>query len=1149
MPTSSYTFQILLEGKDAIAAAKRIRAELQRELSQGFDLRKEMANIGTEARTTAGRMAQMERELQGATRESGRLEVDLRDADDATRRLVNDFFQGKINADQLEQSLRGSSQAVEATRQEVKWLGRDLQEVAQMGRMERLGAAMTAAAQQTYGLRTLAGGLGRVGTGMMTTGAAIVAPLTLAGQSYLEFSANAGQAARQLKLNAELTDELKSKTLDLSASLGLFTPEEISQGLYTWASAIGAVAESEEDLDRLLKDSTEIQKLASMNQEELGTTTAFVAAILGEFNLETSQTKRVVALLNYTADRTQATVSDLGESLKFVGPIAATLGEDVEDVAAALGVAADAGIKASMSGRAMRQMYISLADPTAEMTKAFNEALGLSGELGQSWQDIVFQGGKFIGTAATIDLLAAATENMTDQQRMALLAHLATANELPVLTALVVDQIEARKEGINSMRAWKKQAEGTIDAEVQAYARWREATKGIQVSQEDMFESWEREWQTYEEEDHARADRVTARWNAAWKRIGKAATESALPALEELAALMDKIGRYAEEHPATVKAILESGALLVGVGALVKAASSGIRLYADWQMIGAAATMLTASENMLTAAGVQQTATGGKLLGGLGGGLGVLGKLGLTVLSVYGGLEVGSRVVGQVRGETVTIRDALEEIWEYTRKSAALTAGTGGALTALLLGEDPSEAFDIAAYEAGKLFGLIEEEGQPAAKTTGDELRDWNVELERARRKVQGVGADLMQIPSTMETGLAKFSESELQAFDLLDQYLRDRKALIERQNEALYEMQQDFLEREEELHQSYLQKRADLEKELRQVVEDPLWRTTKEVIESQKRQADAYEEYQKRIAQTEAEYQKRLRELRENHEDVMEDLEASRDARGILAERRRYRRAVRDAEERKDAEVEAAEERWQEIVKTEREKLAEMREERKRDLEERLRELDENYQEETQKRRLEFEKRYQEKQAQNQKELQQFDRAQSERLAKIMGWEERVRDALRRSYIDREGDLRDHLAQMERMYLEAYDMISQMSSEAMTPEEYRRWHEEIRGHQAGGYAPRGVYRLGEAGREFVLSTSTTRALERAAGHLTQAKVVGMATGVVGRLELVADINVRADPVFGPEFAAQIKSDIRGEIVGLFKQVVATSHPGAHRLH
>jgi TP901 family phage tail tape measure protein len=1144
MPTSSYTFKILLEGKDSIAAAKRIRAELQRELSQGFDLRKEMANIGTEAQTTAGRMAQMERELRGATRQSGRLEVDLRDADDATRRLVSDFYQGKISADQLEQSLRGGSQAVQATRQEVRWLGRDLQQVAQMGRFERFGAAMTAAAQQTYGLRTLAGGLGRMGTGMMTTGAAIVGPLTLAGRSYLEFSKDAGQAARQLKLNAELTDELKSKTLDLSASLGLFTPEEISSGLYTWASAIGAVAESEEDLNRLLTDSTEIQKLAAMNQEQLGTTTEFVAAILGEFRMDTSQTHRTVSVLNYTADRTQATVADLGQAFKYLGPVAADLGEDIEGIAAAMGVAADAGIKGSQSGRAMRQMFIRLVKPTGEMNEAFNQALGLSGDLGQTWQEMVFPQGKFIGLARFIDLVASATESMTDQQRQALLAQMATANELPVLTALVTRQIDARQEGINVLRAEEKIMTGVIDAEVQKYAKWKEATEGVLVSLESAHESWEREQRRYEEEDHARADRVAARWNAAWKKIGKAATESALPALEELADLMDEIGRYAEEHPATVKAILESGALLIGVGALVKAASSGIRLYTDTKMIAAAATMYKASSNMLKAAGIQATSNKGLLSG-----LGSLGKIVAPIAAIVGGLEAGALVAGAVRGEPMHAPEALSEIWEYVRKSGALVAGTGGALTALLLGEDPGEAFDIATYEAGRLFGLIEEEGKPAAKTTGDELRDWNVELERARRKVQGVGADLMQIPSTMETGLAKFSESELQAIDQLVQYNRERKALVERQNEALYDMQQDFLEREGELHQEYLHKRADLEKELRQVIEDPLWRTTKEVIKSQKRRADAYEEYQKRIAQIEEEHQKRLRDLREDHEDKMEGLEANRDARGILAERRRYHRAVRDAKERRDAEVETAEERWQEIVETEREKIAELREERRQDLEERLRELDENYQEETQKRRLEFEKRYQEKQAQNQKELQQFDRAQSERLAKIMGWEERVRDVLRRSYIDREGDLRDHLTRMERMYLESYQMLSQLSPEAMTVEEYRQWHEEVRGHQAGGYADRGLYRLGEAGREFVLSSSTTRALERAAGHLTQAKVVGMTTGVVGRLELMADINVRADPVFGPEFAAQIKSDIRGEIVGLFKQVVATSHPGAHRPH
>ena len=74
--------------------------------------------------------------------------------------------------------------------------------------------------------------------------------------------------------------------------------------------------------------------------------------------------------------------------------------------------------------------------------------------------------------------------------------------------------------------------------------------------------------------------------------------------------------------------------LLPGIGAFIKTASVGIRLYADWQMIGAAATMYKASANMLEAAGLQATSNTA-LLGGLAG---VTGAMGAVVALLAGGM-------------------------------------------------------------------------------------------------------------------------------------------------------------------------------------------------------------------------------------------------------------------------------------------------------------------------------------------------------------------------------------------------------------------------------------------------------------------------------------------------------------------------------
>lgn len=1136
MPTDSYVFRVTLEGSEAIAAARQIRASLEKEFAGGFEFRQakqQMADVSGLAQSAGANIGVMAGQMRGVTQEGGRLEVDLRNADDATRAMVSSLFQSEAGAKQLEQALRGGTQGVQATRQEIKWLGRDLEEVAKMGRSECLAASMSAAATQTYGLRTLAGGVGRMGTGMMAAGTAIVGPLTLAGKSYLEFADDANRAARQLKLNTDLTAELKSKTLDLSANLGLFTAEEISKGLFTWGGAIGAVAESSADLNALLEQSVEIQKLAGMNQEQLGTTTEFVAAIIGEFGMKADQVGQVVETLNYTADRTQATVGDLGEAFKYIGPIAASLGEDMNGVAAAMGVAADAGIKGSMSGRALRQLFIRLVDPTAEMNQAFNEALGLNEALGQSWQDIAFPQGEFMGLANFIDLLAASTEDMTDQQRQALLAQLATANELPMLTALVTKQIDARQQGINVLRAEEKIMAGVIDAEVRKYAEWKSATEGITVSLESATESWEREWEMYEESDTARADRIQKRWDAAWKRVGEAAVTAAVPALERLAALVDEISRYAAEHPEMVSAALQTGALLVGVGALVRAAGSGIKLYADVQMISAAAAMYKASTNMLEAAGVQ-AASNKNLLSGLGG---IALSLGLAAAAL-GAEKYVVEKVGIPDWQQTQIARGTEDYEQYVEAMKSLY-GKGQMET---LTRQQWEAVR-AGEELADVLARTGDEGTIATHDIAEEMKSLKEHERAARREAQGLGDDLMQLPPP-GTGVAAFTEQELEAIDELESYLKRRNDMIEEQNDELLRMEEEFKQSEEEHYQDYLKDRDKLLKELEQVTSRPAWEQTEEYRKSQEKLIEAQAEAAKRRAEIEEDYRRKMRDLAEDHGDKMEDLEAARDAKGILSERTRYARSIRDAQEQRQDQLNEIESRLQETREKEEKQLAESREERRKEAEDKLAELDAEYQAEAIKRQADYDRQREERLLRNQQELEDLQQNHAEKLASIMGWEEDVRDALRQSYVGREMDLRNHLAEMERLYKGAYSVAvgySNQVSGLYASINQRRG--EYTGMQSGGYALPGTYRLGEAGREFVVNAPTTHALEQAIGPLTQGRLAQMAGGGgYNRL----DIRVSADQHFSPEFAAQTEALVQQQIAQLASKLAA-QNPSAYR--
>lgn len=1191
--TSSYTFKILLEGREAIVEARRIRTELERELGRGLDFRQaqqQMGDVADLSRTTGANAAVIAGGLGQAAQEGDKLVWDLRQADDAARQMVSELFRSGASAQQLEQALRGGDQAVEETRQRVKWLGRDLEQVAKMGGMERLGLAMAAASRQTFGLQMFAGAMARVSGMAMATGAALIGPPILAMRRFAEYTRATDRTARAMELSKDVSDELRHALIEQSVAMGMASPEDLAAGLYMWSTGVGATAKTYEDLQKVIQDTVPIQQLAYMQQLNLGTATENTAGILAEYRMEVSETGRVVEVLNATADRTFATVEDLGEAFKFVGPIAYDLGITMEETAAALGIMSDANIKGSMAGRAMRQLLAQLVKTTEEEDEALNKVLRRNTELGQSWRDLVFPEGEFIGLAKWIDLLAAATENLTEEERGNLLATIATANELPALTTLVTRQIEAREHGINAIRAEEKILIGAVDSEVEAYAELERQLTGNLMSLESAHDAFARKVQETTESEVYQLDKLQREWDAAMLALGEHTMKLALPALKELTEVVGDIAEFIADNPWIAEAMLVAGGVIGAVAimgttaanllrimtmirtvamvleglkaarameaaaataqaaaagtqaaaATAQAAAAGTQAAAAGTQEVAAGTQVAAAELQQTAAATQSTANTSLMAG--------LGKFLLGLVAVFGGFEVGRLIAGEVRGEEVTRGEALGEIGTFVGQLAAMTAGTGGMLMAWLLGEDPAEAFAYATTEAGRLLGLIEDAGEQIeqnADETGDELKDWNVELERARRGVQGLSDDLMQLPPIADEALAAFSEAELEAIDELEEYLRRRDDLIEEHGQELIDLEADFLGEQKEQYQEYLDERADLLRELEQVTQDPLWLATEEVQESRAREEEALEEYTKRVQDIVEEHQKKLRDLREDHDDKMEDLEAARDAHGILDERRRYNRAVRDANEQKDELLEAEEERRDETLEEERKQIETLREERRADLEEQLKELDEQYQEEERQRQAAYDKELDDLKQQQAKELTELEKAHAQRLASIMGWEERVRQALRDSYAGREEDLRQHLFKMEQLYNQSMDQPE--VTWTTLPFTGLPIPSSWVGMQAGGYASSGFYRLGEAGREFVLNAPTTRALERATrGRLTQSKVMNMnMTGGHYRL----DIRVSADDHFSPAFADQTEALVRAEIVNLAKHVTQSSNPGAYRTH
>ena len=179
-------------------------------------------------------------------------------------------------------------------------------------------------------------------------------------------------------------DSLKSKAQEMGAKTKFSASEA--------AEAFQYMAMAGWDVDSMLGGISGVMNLAAASGEELGTVSDIVTDAMTAFGLsakgtstvlkdglevEVDNTTRFVDALAAASNSSNTNVSMLGESFKYVAPVAGALGYSVEDVAIALGAMANQGINSSQAGTSLRTMLTNMASPTEEMASAM-DVLGVS---------------------------------------------------------------------------------------------------------------------------------------------------------------------------------------------------------------------------------------------------------------------------------------------------------------------------------------------------------------------------------------------------------------------------------------------------------------------------------------------------------------------------------------------------------------------------------------------------------------------------------------------------------------------------------------------------------------------------------------------------------------------------------------------------
>lgn len=162
---------------------------------------------------------------------------------------------------------------------------------------------------------------------------------------------------------------LEQKARDLGATT-VFSASDVADGF-------GYMAMAGWDTQQMMDGIAGVLDLAASSGEDLATTSDIVTDALTAFGMGAEDAGRLADVMAAASSNANTNVSMLGESFKYVAPVAGALGYSAEDTAVALGLMANSGIKASQGGTALRTVLTNMAKPTDDMAYAM-EQLGVS---------------------------------------------------------------------------------------------------------------------------------------------------------------------------------------------------------------------------------------------------------------------------------------------------------------------------------------------------------------------------------------------------------------------------------------------------------------------------------------------------------------------------------------------------------------------------------------------------------------------------------------------------------------------------------------------------------------------------------------------------------------------------------------------------
>lgn len=319
----------------------------------------------------------------------------LKAAQEEVGKTLEETGKGQEQYDALTREIVSCEKELENLEKKANESNVALQKVAATGeKMKEMGGKISAAGEKMMPLTV----------GIAGVGAAVV-------KTTADFDAAMSKVAAVSGAAGDEFDALREKAREMGETTKYTAADS--------AEAMNYMAMAGWKTEDMLNGISGVMNLAAASGEELGTTSDIVTDALTAFGMTAKDSAHFADILATASSNANTNVSMMGESFKYVAPVAGSLGYSAEDVSVALGLMANSGIKASQAGTTLRNIFTRMAKPTKESQMAMDR-LGISLDDGEghmySFREIMDQlRGSFTKINMPLDEFDAQMEILIEQ--------------------------------------------------------------------------------------------------------------------------------------------------------------------------------------------------------------------------------------------------------------------------------------------------------------------------------------------------------------------------------------------------------------------------------------------------------------------------------------------------------------------------------------------------------------------------------------------------------------------------------------------------------------------------------------------------------------------------------------------------------------